>query len=516
MPALLPLELPPRATAGGTALGTALGASEAADEDLADEDLADEDITDEDRRTASVQKLCDASAADISTLYTVQDLLGEGRFSKVYSVVEEATGQVLALKELDKGAIVEDEEGLEMLEAEVLALKRAGNAPHVVRLQKVIAAPDAIYLAMDRVPGRALVDVIDERGALECSYVRHLMLQLLTALAALAEVGVVHRDVKPENIMVSEDETERPHLTLIDFGYAALLGGGDAPTELTGVAGSPEYAAPEVLSWIAAEADETGEVVGEPYDAGCDVWSVGVTAHVLLCAELPFDLPKEATEEALVAAARHVDLSFRRLKGEARVRRGKMMATLEGEAAMAPARAFVRACMAVARPARPSAQQLLDHPWLGGKAVAQVASVEVVYVFTAEGASDVREQLGVTLSAGDPLTDPLLAAVREGLQVPASMTNDQLKAALVAQGFLECKTDESGLSHGLRATPSAHGLRATPPAPTLAPKPLTALATTALATPASGPGQSATHAGPARSIQRTYGAPHYCSPRQAP
>jgi hypothetical protein len=96
------------------------------------------------------------------------------------------------------------------------------------------------------------------------------------------------------------------------------------------------------------------------------------------------------------------------------------------------------------------------------------------------------------------------------------MTNDQLKAALVAQGFLECKTDESGLSHGLRATPSAHGLRATPPAPTLAPKPLTALATTALATPASGPGQSATHAGPARSIQRTYGAPHYCSPRQAP
>lgn len=193
-----------------------------------------------------------------------------------------------------------------------------------------------------------------------------------------------------------------------------------------------------------------------------------------------------------------------------------MMATLEGEAAMAPARAFVRACMAVARPARPSAQQLLDHPWLGGKAVAQVASVEVVYVFTAEGASDVREQLGVTLSAGDPLTDPLLAAVREGLQVPASMTNDQLKAALVAQGFLECKTDESGLSHGLRATPSAHGLRATPPAPTLAPKPLTALATTALATPASGPGQSATHAGPARSIQRTYGAPHYCSPRQAP
>ena len=134
--------------------------------------------------------------------------------------------------------------------------------------------------------------------------------------------------------------------------------------------------------------------------------------------------------------------------------------------------------------------------------------MEVVYVFTAEAASDVKEQLGVTLSAGDPLTDPLLATVRDALDVPASMTNDQLKAPLVAQGFLEGKTDESGLSNGLS--------NANPSASTLALKPLTALATTALATtalatPASGP--SASHA---RSIQRTYGAPHYCSPRRAP
>jgi serine/threonine protein kinase len=312
---------------------------------------------DEVHLSASLKKLCDTSATDISTLYAVQDLLGEGRFSKVYSVVDEATGQVLALKELDMGAIEEDEEGLEMLEAEVLALKRAGNAPHIILLHKVVASPDAIYLAMDRVPGRTLVDVVDEHGALKSSYVRHLMQQLLTALTALAEVGVVHRDVKPENIMVSEDETERPHLTLIDFGYAALLGeaadGSGGPMELTGVAGSPEYAAPEVLSWIEAEADATGEVEGEPYDAGCDVWSVGVTAHVLLCAAMPFELPEEATEAALVAAARNVDLSFH------------SRPELEGDA-MAPTRDFVRACMTVARRERPSAEQLLGHPWILG------------------------------------------------------------------------------------------------------------------------------------------------------
>ncbi|KOO34765.1 calcium calmodulin-dependent protein kinase type 1d, partial [Chrysochromulina tobinii] len=287
------------------------------------------------------------TASDISTLFAVQDVIGEGRFSKVYAA--EKNGQVFALKELDMSSLEEDEDALEMLTAEVLALRRAGHAPHIVRLHDVIASSDAIWLAMERVPGCELFHLVEQRGALESSFVSHLMQQLLTALTTLAELGVVHRDVKPENIMVSEEETERPHLTLIDFGYAALLGGGDAPTELTGVAGSPEYAAPEVLSWLEAEADETGEVEGEPYDAGCDVWSVGVTAHVLLCASLPFDVPEECTEEALVEAARNIDLSFPRLESEA----------------MVPAREFVRACMTVARKERPSARHLLEHPWFG-------------------------------------------------------------------------------------------------------------------------------------------------------
>jgi len=302
----------------------------------------------------SLEKLCDARAEEINSLYAVKDVIGEGRFSKVYAGVHEERGEVVALKELDMGALEEDEEALEMLEAEVLALRRASNAAHVVRLHQVVASPDAIWLAMERVPGRELFEVVEECGALSNTFVCHLMRQLLTALTALAEVGVVHRDVKPENMMVSEEGAATPVLTLIDFGYAALLGSdsSEGGGKLTGVAGSPEYAAPEVLSWLEVEADESGTAVGEPYDAGCDVWSVGVTAHVLLCAELPFDLPEEATEEALVAAARNVDLSFRRKEWQ-------------GDA-MQPACDFVRACMSVARQQRPSARQLLDHPWFGG------------------------------------------------------------------------------------------------------------------------------------------------------
>ena len=78
--------------------------------------------------TASLKELCDTSAADISTLYSVHDVLGEGRFSRVYAAVDVRNGQVLALKELDMSAIAEDEEAFDMLKAEVLALRRAGNA----------------------------------------------------------------------------------------------------------------------------------------------------------------------------------------------------------------------------------------------------------------------------------------------------------------------------------------------------------------------------------------------------
>ena len=181
------------------------------------------------------------------------------------------------------------------------------------------------------------------------------MQQLLEALDSLARLGVVHRDVKPENLMVSEREQQPALLTLIDFGYAALLDGDAANGHgggLSGVAGSPEYAAPEVLSWLEVEADETGTVEGERYDAGCDVWSVGVTVHVLLSAELPFELPEEADEAAIVAAARNIELTFARAEWR--------------EEGMDLAQDFIRRCMTTDRHTRPTARALLDHPWLGG------------------------------------------------------------------------------------------------------------------------------------------------------
>ena len=68
-------------------------------------------------------------------------------------------GKTVALKEIDLGTLEEDEEALEMLEAEVLALRRAGGSEHVVRLHEVVATEDGVFLAMERVPGRELFEL---------------------------------------------------------------------------------------------------------------------------------------------------------------------------------------------------------------------------------------------------------------------------------------------------------------------------------------------------------------------
>jgi len=166
------------------------------------------------------------------------------------------------------------------------------------------------------------------------------MQQLLAALAALHDLGIVHRDIKPENLMVDGlDHPATLRLTLIDFGYADVKCGG---ADLERLAGSPEYAAPEVLSWLTEE--------GEPYDCRCDVWSTGITAHVLISGGLPFEIPDDADEDEIAEIAKSAALLF-----------DQAVWTLDG---MDEPKAFVCACLTANPALRPTAHEASMHSWL--------------------------------------------------------------------------------------------------------------------------------------------------------
>ncbi|GAA2740304.1 hypothetical protein GCM10009868_01980 [Terrabacter aerolatus] len=129
------------------------------------------------------------------------------------------------------------------------------------------------YLVMELVPGRTLGDIIrDSDGGMPTDDVRSVLGQAALALSAAHEAGVVHRDVKPANIIVTPEGQAK----LTDFGIARL-GDGSGHTLTGEVLGTPDYISPE-------------QALGEPATASSDLYSLGVVAHEMLTGRKPFDM----------------------------------------------------------------------------------------------------------------------------------------------------------------------------------------------------------------------------------
>ena len=147
---------------------------------------------------------------------------------------------------------------------------------------EIFETPTHYYMALDLIQGKDLFDYLAERNyALPEARACHIIFQLANALAYLKAFGVVHRDLKLENIMMS-DNTDHAIPKIIDFGLARILYPGERTTEPYGTLG---YVSPEILR-------------KDPYSYECDVWSIGCITYALLSGALPFDNqdPKKTIE----------------------------------------------------------------------------------------------------------------------------------------------------------------------------------------------------------------------------
>ena len=201
--------------------------------------------------------------------FRVLDELGRGAMGVVWRAEDPALGRVVAIKTI---TLTGTEEERAHFEARFLQEARAAGGvghPSIITIYDVGREGDVAFMAMELLEGRELRDLI-RGGSLAPSEAVEIAARVAEALAAAHERGVIHRDVKPGNIMVLSDG----RVKVMDFGIARLRDP-DVKTATGMLLGSPRYMSPEQVS-------------GEPFDHRADIFSLGVVLYEMLTGITPF------------------------------------------------------------------------------------------------------------------------------------------------------------------------------------------------------------------------------------
>ena len=204
-------------------------------------------------------------------------LLGEGGMARVYLAHHEGLGRPVAVKRL-RPQLANMPHARDRLLAEAQIVREVKH-DHVVNVLDVVSEPDGeSYFVMEHLAGEPLSSRIARAGVLPLSEVLTIGLQLADALRAVHTRGVIHRDLKTENVLVSLDGSGRMVAKLIDFGVAEMLGEGHQIISPT-VVGTPESMAPE-------------QARGGAVDHRCDIYSFGVLLYEMVTGGAPFRDPE--------------------------------------------------------------------------------------------------------------------------------------------------------------------------------------------------------------------------------
>jgi len=203
--------------------------------------------------------------------YEILRELGRGGTAVVYLARERATGDEVAIKVV-RAQFAEDTEALARLAREARFVAQLHH-PNVVDVREVLDLGDAgLALVMTHVPGRTLRQILRDEGALAPGRATAILRDVALALDAAHSIGIVHRDVKPENVFIDDDD----RAVLADFGIARSMSAEAQQLTMHGVAiGTPAYMAPE-------------QIDGENLDARSDLYSLGLLGWEMLTGKRPF------------------------------------------------------------------------------------------------------------------------------------------------------------------------------------------------------------------------------------
>lgn len=211
----------------------------------------------------------------INDRYEIICSIGEGGMANVYLAYDTILNRKVAVKIL-RGDLSEDEKFVRRFQREAIAASSL-NHPNIVEVYDVGEDDGKYFIVMEYVEGRTLKQLIKKRGALTLAEVVDIMLQLTSAIAHAHESYIIHRDIKPQNVIILEDG----RLKIMDFGIAAQLNSNNL-TQTNSVMGTVYYLPPEQAN-------------GNTTTTKSDIYSLGILMYELVVGKVPFkgDSPVE-------------------------------------------------------------------------------------------------------------------------------------------------------------------------------------------------------------------------------
>ena len=216
---------------------------------------------------------------DITQYYEIIKKIGEGGYGKIYKVKNKESGDIRAMKQILKSKIPD----IEKFQNEIKILSIVDH-PNIVRLFEVIEDDKYFNLFQELCTGGELLSKVQK--PLKEKEIAKIFKQIMSAIAYCHEKGIVHRDMKLENILFSTESEDSP-IKIIDFGLSVLLGKKDVKeNEVTDL---KKYGFKRMTTKVGTIYYMSPEVIKGNYDEKCDIWACGVILYTLLAGYPPFN-----------------------------------------------------------------------------------------------------------------------------------------------------------------------------------------------------------------------------------
>ena len=198
--------------------------------------------------------------------FKIISVIGRGYYGKVMLVQKKDSGELFALKTIQKSKLIESGKSQSVLTEKNIMMK--ANHPFIVNLCFTFQNASKFYLGLEYASGGELFYHIDQLGVIQIDDARLYVAEIGLALSYLHSIGIIYRDLKPENILFDENG----HIKITDFGLSKDIGNTNNATTFCGTS---EYLAPELI-------------LQKPYSYPIDMWALGILTYEMILGSTPF------------------------------------------------------------------------------------------------------------------------------------------------------------------------------------------------------------------------------------